>query len=87
MCSNTCSPVSQHNSRSRNKWEAKPDKQFYADYSLRVKGLPPTYASKSYEVWTTLQNMILSSTAVVLNGIYATENCISSKARRSYALV
>ena len=68
-------------------WEMKQNNKLHRNYSLRVKGLPPTYASKSYCVRNTLQSMLLKTTAVPLQGVYVTENCLSSKAKHCYAFV
>ena len=56
-------------------------------YSLRLKGLPPTYTSKSYQVWRLLHDMPLSANAVPVLGVYATENCLASGGRHCYAFI
>jgi hypothetical protein len=68
-------------------WGSSNVTHIYGDFTLRAKGLPITYASKSYEVWTTLRDMLQSSTTVVIEGVYITENCVSKESRRSYAFV
>ena len=45
-------------------------------YSLRLKGLPPTYTSKSYQVWRLLHDMLQRASAVPVLGVYAAENCL-----------
>jgi hypothetical protein len=56
-------------------------------YSLRLKGLPPTYTSKSYQVWKLLRDMLQSASAVPVLGVYATENCLASGGRHCDAFI
>jgi len=56
-------------------------------YSLRLKGLPPTYTSKSYQVWKLLHDMPQRASAVPVLGVYATENCLASGGRHCDAFI
>ena len=61
--------------------------RYLRHYSLRLKGLPPTYAPKSYAVWTSLHNMLKRASAVPVLGVYTTENCLASGGRHCYAFI
>ena len=54
-------------------------------YSLRLKGLPPTYASKSYAVRASLHDMLQRASAVPVLGVYTSENCLAAEGRYCYA--
>ena len=38
-------------------------------YNLRLKGLPPTYESKSYTAWRSLHDMLQCASAVPVLGV------------------
>ena len=67
--------------------EAKHKKKQYRNYSLRAKGLPLSYASKSHEIWANLQDMLQSQTTATIRGIYVTEETKSDRAHKCYACV
>ena len=54
----------------RNRWHLR-------QYSLRLKGLPPTFASKSTTVWASLHDMIQRASTVPVLGVYTTERCLA----------
>ena len=56
-------------------------------YSLRLKGLPPTFASNDPKVWVSLGEMIQRASTVPLLGVFATEACRGDRGRKSYAFI
>jgi len=56
-------------------------------YSLRLKGLPPTYASRLHEVRTSLHDMLQRANTVPVFGVCTTENSLTTDGRHPYAFV
>ena len=64
----------------RNKWRLR-------QYNLRLKGLPPTFASSDRKVRASLCEMIQRASTVPLLGVHTTENCLCGKGRYAHALI
>ena len=54
---------------------------------MRIKCLPPTYATKSREVYHNILAMLQSYATVQVCSAFVSENCLPSGAQRSYAFV
>ena len=64
----------------RNKWRLR-------QYSLRIKGLPPTFASSDRKVRASLCELIQPANTVPLLGAYTSENCLCGKGRQPHAFI
>ena len=55
--------------------------------NLRQYSLPPTYESKCYTAWRSLNDMLQCASAVPILGVYTTENCLASGGRHCNAFI
>ena len=64
----------------RNKWRLR-------QYSLRIKGLPPTFASKDRRVRASLCEMLQHASKVPLLGAHTSDKCLCDHGRHSHAFI
>ena len=64
----------------RNKWRLR-------QYSLRIKGLPPTFASKGRRVRASLFEMLQRASTVPLLGAHTSDKCLCDHGRHSHAFI
>ena len=60
---------------------------YYHDYSVRVKNLPPVYATKSRRLSHRLKEMLQSCTKVQIESVRTTERALSPNKKHCYAFI